>query len=560
LSKVQVNTDSRFRRWRQDAGRAGASLIGAGGLAAGLLALGIESAGAQGGRGRYDTAAKPVLAVVSLSDQRVSIYDAEGKILEAPVSSGAAGYETPAGIFTIVQKKEDHRSNLYEDGEMPFMQRITWTGIALHAGILPGHPASHGCVRLPTGFAQRLYGMTDLGMRVLIVREDMRPSDIAQPALFKPKPVPRELAVAAQRSTRLAALTPGGDIAPGSATHLQLLQWAAAEKVTELEMAARRQRDAHTAAARTASEAAAAARAVKGGEADLVRAQSVLRDAAGRLDKATTPDAAQQAEAANAKAQARREELQGKLQATKAKAQARVDELQGKLQAARLQEQAKREAAERAGEEAKAAAAAKDRAAQAAEEAKLRAFPVSVFVSRKTQRLYVRKGNMPVFEAPVQIRDPQAPIGTFVFNALDLGTAGEMRWNVVAMYRNPTHIEPSSGAQIRREGGRAAAPTDVKAAAAALQRIAPTEESLDVISEVVLPGSSLIVSDEGPSRETGKDTDFVVVMSDEPQGALKIRQRERGPVDEFDSWPPWGRGGSSGRSPWNSPPFPFWKW
>jgi hypothetical protein len=388
----------------------------------------------------------------------------------------------------------------------------------------------------------------------------MRPSDIAQPALFKPKPVPRELAVAAQRSTRLAALTPGGDIAPGSATHLQLLQWAAAEKVTELEMAARRQRDAHTAAARTASEAAAAARAVKGGEADLVRAQSVLRDAAGRLDKATTPDAAQQAEAANAKAQARREELQGKLQATKAKAQARVDELQGKLQAARLQEQAKREAAERAGEEAKAAAAAKDRAAQAAEEAKLRAFPVSVFVSRKTQRLYVRKGNMPVFEAPVQIRDPQAPIGTFVFNALDLGTAGEMRWNVVAMYRNPTHIEPSSGAQIRREGGRAAAPTDVKAAAAALQRIAPTEESLDVISEVVLPGSSLIVSDEGPSRETGKDTDFVVVMSDEPQGALKIRQRERGPVDEFDSWPPWGRGGSSGRSPWNSPPFPFWKW
>jgi hypothetical protein len=166
---------------------------------------------------------------------------------------------------------------------------------------------------------------------------------------------------------------------------------------------------------------------------------------------------------------------------------------------------------------------------------------------------------MPVFEAPVQIRDPQAPIGTFVFTALDPGTAGEMRWNVVAMYRNPTNIEPSSGAQIRREGKRAAAPTDVKAAAAALQRIAPTEESLDVISEVVLPGSSLIVSDEGLSRETGKDTDFVVVMSDEPQGALKIRQRERGPVDEFDSWPPWGRG-SPGKSPWNGPPFPFWKW
>jgi hypothetical protein len=537
---VQVKTASRFRRWRQDAGRAGAALIGAGGLAAGLLALGIESAGAQGSRARYDTAAKPILAVVSLSDQRVSIYDAEGKILEAPVSSGAAGYETPAGIFTIVQKKEDHRSNLYEDGEMPFMQRITWTGIALHAGILPGHPASHGCVRLTMGFAQQLYGMTDLGMRVLIVREDMRPSDIAQPAMFKPKPVPRELAVASQRSTRLAALTPGGDIAPGSATHRQLLQWAAAERVTELEVAARRQRDARTATARTASEAAAAARAVKGGEAELVRAESALRDAVARLDKVTAPDAGQRDEAA------------------KAKAQARVEELQGKLQAARVQEQVRREAAERAEEEAKTAAAARDRAAQAAGEAKLRTFPVSVFVSRKTQRLYVRKGNMPVFEAPVQIRDPQAPIGTFVFTAVDSGTSGDMRWNVVAMYRNPTNVEPP-GAQIRREVGRAAAPSDVKAATAALQRIAPTEESLDVISEVVLPGSSLIVSDEGPSRETGKDTDFVVVMSDEPQGALKIRQRERGPVDEFDTWPPWGRG-PSGRSPRNGPPFPFWKW
>jgi hypothetical protein len=401
--------------------------------------------------------------------------------------------------------------------------------------------------------------MTDLGMRVLIVREDMRPSDIDQPALFKPRPVPRELAVAAQRSTRLAALTPGGDIAPGSATHLQLLQWAAAEKVTELEAAAGRQRDARTAAARTASEAAAAARAVKGGEADLVRAESALRDAAGRLDKAAAPDAGRQDEAARAKAQARFDELQGKLQAAKAKAQARVEELQAKLQASRVQEQAKRGAAERAEEEAKAAAVARDRAAQAAEEAKLRTFPVSVFVSRKTQRLYVRKGNMPVFEAPVQIRDPQAPVGTFVFTALDLGTAGGMRWNVVAMYPNPTHIEPASGPQFRRGGARGAAPTDVKAAAAALARIAPGEESLDVISEVVLPGSALIVSDEGPSRETGKDTDFVVVMSDEPQGALKIRQRERGPVDEFDSWPPWGRG-PSGRSPWNGPPFPFWKW
>ena len=155
------------------------------------------------------------MAIVSLGDQRVSIYDADGKVLEAPVSTGSTGYETPAGIFTLVQKKEEHRSNLYEDGEMPFMQRITWTGIALHAGNLPGHPASHGCVRLPMAFARQLFDMTELGMRVLIVRDDMRPSDISHPALFKPKPVPRELALAPPKGARVASVAADGEIVAG---------------------------------------------------------------------------------------------------------------------------------------------------------------------------------------------------------------------------------------------------------------------------------------------------------------------------------------------------------
>ena len=130
------------------------------------------------------------------------------------------------------------------------------------------------------------------------------------------------------------------------------------------------------------------------------------------------------------------------------------------------------------------------------------------------------------------IRDAHKAIGTFVFTALDhLGTSGEMRWSVVAMYRNPTNIEPAPAEQPRRGRARnaGAAPTDTAAAGAALDRINLTQEALDIISDVVLPGSSLIVSDEGPSRETGKDTDFVVVMSHEPQGALKIRQREPAP-------------------------------
>ena len=165
-----------------------------------LTAMGtIESAGARNSRdANRDELAQsrrvgpPMLAIVSLSDQRVTIYDAEGKILQSPVSTGSTGYETPAGIYSVVQKKAVHQSNVYEDGNMPFMQRITWTGIALHAGVLPGHPASHGCVRMPIAFAERLFGLTDIGLRVIVVRDDIAPADIAHPALFKPDPARRE--------------------------------------------------------------------------------------------------------------------------------------------------------------------------------------------------------------------------------------------------------------------------------------------------------------------------------------------------------------------------------
>src|SRR5215475_13475267 len=106
----------------------------------------------------------PLLAVVALSAQRLTIYNAHGKMLQSPVSTGATGLETPAGIYSVVQKEEVHQSNVYQDGNMPFMQRITSTGIALHGGVLPGYPASHGCVRMPEQFAQRIFGLTDIGM------------------------------------------------------------------------------------------------------------------------------------------------------------------------------------------------------------------------------------------------------------------------------------------------------------------------------------------------------------------------------------------------------------
>ncbi len=126
-------------------------------LIGGLSLLGASAAEARSSRGEPQftpdhAPGTPLLAVVALREQRISIYDAKGKIMESPVSSGQTNYETPAGIYSIVQKEEEHHSNLYDDASMPFMERITWTGMALHAGVLPGYAASHGCVRLPKIF------------------------------------------------------------------------------------------------------------------------------------------------------------------------------------------------------------------------------------------------------------------------------------------------------------------------------------------------------------------------------------------------------------------------
>src|SRR5271166_5236551 len=138
----------------------------------------------------------PLMAIISLSSQRVTIYDADGWILRAPVSSGQTGRETPAGIYSVIQKEAEHYSNLYDDASMPHMQRITWSGIALHGGPLPGYAASHGCVRMSFDFAERLFDATRLGMRVIVAPSDVEPVEIVHPVLSLSKPGAGALAAA----------------------------------------------------------------------------------------------------------------------------------------------------------------------------------------------------------------------------------------------------------------------------------------------------------------------------------------------------------------------------
>ena len=131
-------------------------------------------------------AGEPIMAIVSIGSQQVTFYDADGWILRAPVSTGTTGRETPAGVFAIIEKQKDHHSTLYDDAWMPNMQRITWNGIALHGGPLPGYAASHGCVRMPYDFAEKLFDKTRIGMRVIISPNDAAPVEFSHPALFVP--------------------------------------------------------------------------------------------------------------------------------------------------------------------------------------------------------------------------------------------------------------------------------------------------------------------------------------------------------------------------------------
>ena len=125
----------------------------------------------------------PALMVVNLTTQRAILFRNGVPIGASTISSGKRGYETPTGVFTILEKKKEHYSKTYDNAPMPNMQRLTWKGIALHAGNLPGYPASHGCIRLPPKFSSLLFGATKLGMTVIITKLAVQPGQSATPDL-----------------------------------------------------------------------------------------------------------------------------------------------------------------------------------------------------------------------------------------------------------------------------------------------------------------------------------------------------------------------------------------
>jgi hypothetical protein len=407
-------------------------------------------------------AGEPIMAIVSIKTQQVTFYDADGWILRAPVSTGTTGRETPTGVFAVIEKDKDHHSSLYDDAWMPNMQRITWNGIALHGGPLPGYAASHGCVRMPFGFAEKLFDKTRIGMRVIISPNDAAPVEFSHTALF------------AANAEAVAA-------APARAETL----------------------------AREAAEAAKTADEAKKAAATAARETASLTASVRKLEWLKTRAGAELAFADKALTAAKTDQAKARAEDLKQKAAPKAAEAGTQLDTARADAKSKLDAAAAAKNAAKAAETRKADAAKAASEAKLALEPVSVYISRATQRLYVRRNTHKpwadggeVFDAtievPVTIRNPEKPIGTHVFTAIARNDAG-LRWTAVT-------IDNGNNAKD------------------ALDRITIPQDVLDRIAPTALPRSSIIVSDEPLSRETNYRTEFVAVLNNQPQGGFVTRQ------------------------------------
>jgi len=367
----------------------------------------------------------PQQIFISINQQKLHFYSNGVHVADTSIATGVAEHPTPYGVFSIIQKQIFHRSNIYSNAPMPYMQRVTWSGVAMHEGQNIGHPASHGCIRMPHDFAVRLYRLTKLNTRVIIARAELRPMEFADPHLF---------------------------------AHKERLLEIAAPVANELEPVV----------AKPAELAAHADTVTPPVQSDVVTPQAA--------SPAVKPDQKPENAAPGANA----------------------------------------------GAGAAGAPSAPPTAPDLAKVAAAKKNPISIFVSRKRQRLYIRQDFEPLFDVPVTIAEPESPLGTHVFTALEF-TGPEhtiLRWNVVSLPGEPPkhvrYVEERRDrhGRVRRrevEEERAGDTPPPQTPSQVLARIEIPPEVSDAIAQMIVPGSALIVSDQGLGDETGEGTDFDVV-------------------------------------------------
>ena len=396
---------------------------------------------------------------------------------------------------------------------MPFMQRLTWSGIALHAGVVPGYPASHGCIRLPQPFAVELWGVTRVGTRVVIVPDDASVRDIAHPRL----PVPNLRAADAaqhyahgetvQPAVRAAGIVEVANVQGATVlTPLERAKEARRRAVANADPTAKAAKSAVAMSAVRAAEANAAIAALRSAEVALERARARRDGAAKSMDEAVRMEAIKQARNLLLEAEAKvtgaeiATELARVVEATKTADSIAV------AKAAWLAEQASADAA--------AMLVATERNTE----------PISILVSRKAGRVFVRQAWAPMHEAPVTFSEPQHSFGTHTYLAVAADDDGQfLRWISVSLPPSqPPQARQHATPGTRPDAGQSAparstespstpSPNFSETAASVLERFDLDENSKRFIADRLWPGATLIVSDEAMSPETGATTDFIVV-------------------------------------------------
>jgi lipoprotein-anchoring transpeptidase ErfK/SrfK len=482
----------------------------------------------------------PLIITVSIQKQQVKVYDANGFFAEAPVSTGMPGHPTPMGVFSVIEKDRYHHSNIYSGAPMPFMQRITWSGVAMHAGVLPGYPASHGCIRMPESFAIKMWGWTKMGARVIVT-----PGELSTPVSFTHPLLPamKVMPVAQQPQTDepLAAKTDKGaaevtqvnlelrptvghtDVTPVTLRD-QTTRTADASAVGNDVKAAVTMSDAPKIAAKADNKADTAPSTSADPTNHATVAEAKAPDAAASEDKPAANDAAAKVEAGPEQASAKPDGESARPEDNET-APAKAQAAETKIEAAKPDEPVKaaETAAETRVEPAKAADApkadvatkdvgstapakaepakieqaktgqAKTAVADAtpggpkdqtrmalpgAKQAKRRDGQIAIFISRKDSKLYVRQNFAPLFEVPVTIAPSDRPLGTHIFTAeIDKNDSNMLHWSVVTVPSRAAMREEPRKTKTKK-GKLVAAPVEAKPAPA----VDTPAEALDRIS------------------------------------------------------------------------------
>ena len=424
-----------------------------------------------------ETGAKPqgpLVIVVSIDRQKVTVYDRNGAFAESPVSTGMKGHSTPMGVFSVIQKNKFHRSNLYSGAPMPYMQRITWSGVAMHAGALPGYPASHGCIRMPMSFAMKMWNWTRMGARVIVAPGQVSPQNFSHPLLASVR-VPPQPTASLQPESNV------GDKADKGAAETKPVETrtASADSVLELRTSV-----GHT-----------------------VMSDATTGNAPARED--ASADKTRTAEVSDTAKPGSDDKPADKTEPVKPQAES----------PATTSDQAAAPALATSPDAKKDESRPADPAPAAKPEAPKRAGQIAVFISRKDSKLYVRQNLAPLFEVPVTIAQSDRPLGTHVFTAeLDKADANALRWSVVSLPLSARAAARENDDRLtRRQRGGAVIPVAAKpvvtpaSPAEALDRISVPADTMARINEMLTSGGSIIVSDQGINQgETGQGTDFIV--------------------------------------------------